>query len=259
MTDEPKDREPIKPPSSDNKREVVRALAEGAASLAPGGSALTRLYRTTHPPKSESDRKQWQQAISERTNEHTDRLDHHDELLAPKETISGTATELATALARDCPDGMHARQYALDQLCALLPNAGRQAVEDAAFELNSFGLVEIQRFIGPHWQLRLTDGFYEQVDDQVMGWNSTTDEDARILARLILEDRQRERTQVLHEASGWDKRRFNPAFRVLTRLVEAGSISGEVQPHYPAASVSLLPEDRARMRRFVQSGASTEL
>ena len=86
-----------------------------------------------------------------------------------------------------------------------------------------------------------------------MGWGSSTEEDARALANLLLEDEARERTQTLHAASGWETRRFNPAFQALLRLIPDGRVSGEIQPDYPAWSLSLIPEDRAALRRFAGS------
>jgi hypothetical protein len=75
---------------------------------------------------------------------------------------------------------MAGRGLTLEDLCKLLPEADPKAVDDAAFELNALGLVDIQRAIGKQWWLRLNQKFYEQVDYQVMGWESTTEDDARI-------------------------------------------------------------------------------
>jgi hypothetical protein len=115
-------------------------------------------------------------------------------------------------------------------------------------------LVKIDRAIGRNnWWLYLTQRFYEQVDHQVMGWQSSTEEDARTLAKLLLEDEARERTETLHAASGWEKRRFNPAFQALLRLIPDGRVSGEIQADYPARSLSLIPEDWAALRTFAGS------
>jgi hypothetical protein len=142
----------------------------------------------------------------------------------------------------------------LADLCALLPDVERKEVEQAAFELNTHGLVKIDRAMGrDNWWLYLTQKFYEQVDHQVMGWGSSTEEDARALAKLMLEDEARERTRTLHAASDWEKRRFNPAFQALLRLIPDGSVSGEIEADYPAQSLSLIPEDRAALRKFVVS------
>jgi hypothetical protein len=100
--------------------------------------------------------------------------------LAPTTILGGTSVNLAVALARAPGDGMAGRGLTLEDLCKLLPEADPKAVDDAAFELNALGLVDIQRAIGKQWWLRLNQKFYEQVDYQVMGWESTTEDDARI-------------------------------------------------------------------------------
>lgn len=99
----------------------------------------------------------------------------------------------------------------IDTLCKFVPDLERKAVEEAAFELKAHGLVTIKRALGAHWWLSLTQRFYEQIDHQVMEWQSSTSQDARTLARLLLEDEAREWTPTLHAASGWD--RFSNSFR----------------------------------------------
>ena len=253
MSDQEK-KEPMKPPAKDHPDDKVRAFVEAGVGTIPGGGSITRLVGELLPTQAQKARGNWEITISERTNENTDRLDQHDRLLTPKATLSGVSAQLVTALAQEPGDGMRGKGRTLDDLCKLLPDAERQAVEGAVFELNSYGLVKIERAIGKHWWLYLTQDFYEQFDHQVMDWKSSTEEDARFLARLILEDETREWTPTLHAASRWDKRRFNPAFQLLLRFIPEGRISGEIQPDYPARSVSFLPEDRASLRRFIAAG-----
>jgi hypothetical protein len=244
------DRRPIKLPEKNHPDDKVRTVIEAAVSVIPGGSGIAKLMGDLAPTQSQKARGKWEQAVSERTNENTDRLDNHDHLLTPKTTLDGGAVQLAVAMAWEPGDGMRGRGRSIDDLCKLLPDVERSVVEQAAFELGSYGLVEIQRFIGKHWLLYLTQRFYEQIDHQVMDWQSTTEDDARVLSRLLLEDEAREWTPTLHTASGWEKRRFNPAFRRLIRLIPEERISGEVQPDYPARSLSLIDEDYVMLRRF---------
>jgi hypothetical protein len=168
---------------------------------------------------------------------------------SPKTTLVGVAVNLAVALAKAPGNGMRDKARSLDDLITLLPDENPQAIQDAVFDLQSLGLVEIIRTIGKHWWLHLTQMFYEQVDHQVMGWN--THDDARTLAKLLREDEARAATSKLHEISGWDKRRFNPAFRALLNHIPDERVSKEIQPNYPSAYLLLLPEDRARLRRFI--------
>jgi hypothetical protein len=251
MSEEHKrEKQPVVSPATNKRREAGRALAEAAAGVIPYvGSFLTRLYRTTHPLKSEQDRKEWQVTISTRTNENTDRIQEHDELLAPKVRLGGLAVELATALAVEPGDGMRGKARKPDELYRLLPCAEPKAIDEAAFELGSYGLLEVKRALGNHWWIHLTQQFYEQIDYQVMGWN--TAEDARFLGSLILDNEARSWIPALHAASRWDKRRFNPALSFLLHLIPDERVSQERQSDYPTRSMFLLPEDRATLRRFV--------
>lgn len=252
MTDEPHEREPIAPPETKHPDDRARVPLEAALGVIPGVSGLIKLVGEFVPTQAQKSRSKWESSISARTNEHADRLDQHDEALNPTTTLTGASVQLAVALARAPGDGMAGRGRMLADLCALLPDVDRKAVEQAAFELNSHGLVTIDRAIGKdNWWLRLTQKFYEQLDYQVMGWGSSTADDACVLAKLLLEDEAREWTPTLHAASGWEPRRFNPAFSALLRLIPDERVSGEVQPDYPAQSLCLLPEDRAELQKLI--------
>jgi hypothetical protein len=245
--------QPIEPPQTKHPDDRARVPLEAAVSVIPGGSAVVKLIGEFVPTQAQKSRSKWEGAISERTNEHSERLNQHDQLLKPTTELFGVAVQLAVALAREPGDGMAGRGRDVDTLCKLVPDIKREDVEKAAFELGSHGLVEIQRAIGGMWWLYLTQRFYEHIDHQVMGWESSTIQDARTLAGLLLEDEGREWTPTLHAASGWDKRRFNPAFNALLKFIPDERVSGEVQPDYPARSLSLLPEDHAALHRLAAS------
>lgn len=252
MTDEPHERRPIAPPETKHPDDRARVPLEAALGVIPGVSSLLKLVGEFVPTQAQKSRSNWESAISARTNEHADRLDEHDQVLNPTKTLTGPSVQLAVALARAPGNGMTGRGRMLADLCTLLPGVERKNIEQAAFELNSHGLVTIERGMGrDNWWLRLTQRFHEQLDHQVMGWESSTAEDARSLAKLLLEDEAREWTPTLHAASGWEARRFNPAFQALLRVIPDERVSGEVQPDYPAQSLCLLPEDRAELRRLV--------
>lgn len=240
---------PIVPPMADVPREIARGITEAAVELVPGGSFVTNILRVAIPPKSEKDREKWQEAISVRTNQNTGRLDEHERLLNPTATLTGTAAELAVALAKACPDGLGHEQFDLDALCRLLPEVDQQAIEDATADVEVLGLVERERSLGKHWFIRLTPAFYMQLDHQIMGWDITAD--AVTVARLLLEKNASGVASDLHRLTGWEKRRFNPAFRIVLGRFPEGRVSQQLQPDYPSSYVHVLPEDRAALRRFV--------
>jgi hypothetical protein len=242
---------PIKPPAKDHPDDRARVPLEAALSIIPGMSGVLKLFNEWFPTQAQKSRGNWEGAITARANDHAERLDEHDQALNPTTTLTGLAVQLAVALARAPGNGMTGPRRTLADLCALLPDVDRNEVEQAAFELNSHGLAKIKRAIGrDNWWLELTQLFYEQIDHQVMGWGSSTDQDARFLANLLLEDEAREWIPKLHAASGWELRRFNPAFQALLRVIPDERVSQEVQPDYPARSLSLIPEDQAELRKF---------
>ena len=135
-------------------------------------------------------------------------------------------------------------------LCAgYCPEADPQDVEDATADLEVLGLIERERLVGKHWLTRLRPAFYLQLDRQIMGWDTRAD--AVTIARLLLERDVSGAAPDLHRQTGWDKRRFNPAFRVVLDNFPESRISQHLQPDYPSAYVHILPEDRAVLRRLV--------
>lgn len=249
MASDVEKREAILPPEKDHPDDKLRAAASVAVQLVPiVGGSVARLAGEIFPSQAEKARNAWEEEISERTNENTAKLDQHEAILAPVKTVVGVAAEMLAALARQSPDGMSNMDYDLNDLCQLLPNASRQEVERAAFEIQNCGLASIERSIGTGWILELTPEFYETVDNQIMGWN--TESDARSLACLMLEYNTGAAAE-LHEKSGWERRRFNPALKYLFRFFSDGDISKELQPDYPTTMVFLSPEAKAALRGFL--------
>jgi hypothetical protein len=246
VTNDPK--KPIDAPRPDAKRELTRAVAEAIAQTNPLTGGLARIYQTTHPSKSEQDRQAWREAISTRTNENSAQLDQHEEILRPTEELTGVTAHLIDALARACPDGMARKAFAFAEIGALLPDAGPQELEDAGYELETLGLVELLPGEGP-WRLRLKPVFYTQFDHQVMGWN--TEGDAAEIARLIVEDENGNAAR-LHAKTGWSKRRFNPAFRRVLELFPEGRISATLQPDYASPEAIYDRSDKPALMRFLK-------
>lgn len=247
MSDDDK-REPIKAPDAHQKREGVRAIVEAVASFEPVTAALTRIYQTTHPPKSETDRQLWQEAVSERTNENTDCIERHEDLLNPKKTITGVAAALAQTLIQKCPDGLGLIHYEIDDLCDMLPDHNREEIENAAHELGVFCILSMRHHLNG-WSASIAPFAYEQLDKQVLGWN--TAEDAAHIAQLMLEHKTGHAPE-LEELAGWERRRFNPAFRVVIGLFPEGRVRQVIQADYPSLGVLIAPEDRVRLKRFVE-------
>lgn len=241
---------PIRPPASDNEKGLARGITEGVIELIPGMGIITNIISVTHPSEAEQAQETWQTEISERTNDNTTRIDKHEELLQPHhETLNGVIASLVYHLAHDCSDGLGHKIFSLENILAMLPNEASQEVEDAIYELENFGFLKVSRVLSGKWHARLTQSFYEQFDYQIMGWN--TENDAVTIVQKMLELNNGD-APTLHKETGWEKRRFNPAFRRILELFPEGRIRRTMQPDYPSLGVCIAPEDRVVMRRFVK-------
>ncbi|GJL89481.1 MAG: hypothetical protein DHS20C03_31900 [Minwuia thermotolerans] len=244
------EKKPLDPPARDPKRRIGRAVVEAAAQATPLTAGVARLYQATHPSAEDVSRENWEDHVTDRVNAHDDRLNAHDQVLQGETVaIEGVAAKLLAALARDCPNGWRERLYELGDACALVPDTPRQEVEDAIHELADYGLVDIDRVIGA-WRFRVSAGFYEIVDEHVMGWR--TEQDAAELARQMLEDDALSHMPAMEEALGWPLRRLNPAISFLMRFVPEGRTRKVMPSPYPTMGFLLLGEDRARLRRFMR-------
>lgn len=241
---------PITPPLPNPKRELGRTVAESLVELVPGGNMLTEIWRITHPPKSESDTQSWHEAITTRSNEHDRRLDHHNEMLMPTETVTGLPAQLVVKLLAECPDGLGEKHYQPTELCAFFPEENLAAIEDAVFDLKTLGLLRSRDWIGG-WSVALEEYAYEKLDGQIMGWE--TNADAIEIARLMLSENDGHAPN-LHTKTGWSLRRFNPAFRLLLPIFPDGRIR-ELPSQYVALGVLLDGEDRAKLRRLIAKAA----
>lgn len=243
-------RQPITPPERDKATGVKRSLIEAVAQITPLTAGLSQIYRTTHPPAGEIAREQWEESISERSNEHDARLDAHDSVLAPQtQTVEGCGAKLFKLMAEDCPDGQRKKRYQLYELKELLPEQDVSTIEDAVFEFNEIGILEVDRWLNG-WDVRVGELFYAQLDHQLMGWH--TEDDAALLINEMLLDNTLTLVRRLHEIVGWKMRRFNPAISFIASLLPDHCADRSMQPDYPTLQFILAPEDRATLKRFIR-------
>jgi hypothetical protein len=243
--------DPILPPAKHPRRDIARGAAEAIASIIPGANVVTTLLRETHPSKTDKLRETWESEITEQSNSHEQRLDEHQQILSPVvETVDGAAASMLEALAKDCPDGMKSKWYDLDDFTRLLPDADSSDINQAVFDFEAIGMLEVHsHFQG--WRVRVTSIFYQQIDTQVMGWNTRSD--AATIAQLMLDRDELRHVPALFEHLGWPRRRLNPALDYLRQFVPEGRTSDPVQDQFELWGFGLAEEDQARFRRFIKS------
>jgi hypothetical protein len=232
----------IKPPQKSPVGTAARNIIEAAAEAIPFAGIATAAGRAAFPPAEEKDRDRW-------AGEVTGRINEHDKVLRPTVIISGTTAVLAEWMASTSTDGLYEPHVDLEEAAtALSAEHTLSAVEEAAEELEGFGLVELSRYMGgailrPRWTL------FAALDPHVKGWD--VEEDARALAVLALEMGDGLSAHDLEQRSGLERRRYNPALSKLLTMFDPGLVSQELQPDYPASHAHLSGGARARLRRFI--------
>ena len=212
---------------------------------------MTEFLRQEVPSSTEKSRADWEDRVTERTNEHAGRLVELGRKVEPRiETFEGVPAELMNALAKDCPDGLGSKFYHVEDLLLLLPNVSEGQIEVAVFDLADHGMFDVQSFINAGWRLRLEEKFYHQLDHQIMGWN--TIDDATTLAELMCEEDSLSDIKALHDHVRWPLRRLNPAVTYLKRFIPEGRTRDPIQATYSVIGFLLMPEDKVKLRRFIK-------
>lgn len=232
----------IKPPQKSPATTAARNMIEAAAEAIPFAGIATAAGRAAFPPAEEKERDRWAGELTGRVNE-------HDRALRNEVTITGTTAALAAWMASTSSDGLHEPHVDLDEVAlALGAEHTPAAIEEAAEELEGFGLVSLSRYIGggivqPTWRL------FAALDPHVKGWN--VEADARALAMLALEMGESFAASEMEARSGLERRRFNPALSKLLTMFDPNLVSQELQPDYPAGYAYVTGGTRARLRRFI--------
>lgn len=240
---------PLRPPARNLSAGVSRRVAKGTLGAVPvAGAILSEVADALLPDPAEIERGQWEEAVSNGVNDAHARLDQIDGTASATETITGLAAQVIKALIESCPDGLHRTWVDAPDMAAEL-GVSEADLSEAIGELQMFGLVERRSLTNAPLRVRLTAGAYRQLDRQIMDWDTLGD--ARHVATLMLGTGKSISIAPLHQATGWEKRRFNPAFAEVLALVVDGPVSKEVQPDYPTRYLGLSAADRARLRRFV--------
>lgn len=232
----------IKPPQKSPVGTAARNITEAVAEAIPFAAVATAVGRAAFPPAEEKDRDRW-------AGEVTGRINEHDKVLRPTITISGTTLALAEWMASTSTDGWRKPNVDLEEAAtALGPEHTLSAIEEAAEELEGFGLVELSRhmrgaILQPRWTL------FAALDPHVKGWD--VEEDARALAVVALQIGDGLSAHDMEQHSGFERRRFNPALSKLLTMFDPGLVSQELQPDYPASYAHLSGGARARLQRFI--------
>jgi len=246
----------IQPPQPPQWRGAVRTVIEHAAEQHWLTGGFVKLYRFTHPSGLEQAIEKWRADVSATVNDTADRIEKLEKILFPSLRVTQQAIAVGAWFSQRSPNGLGHPAVQVDDVLAAFPDMPGPEGLEAIAELEHLGMLRRDRVIGGKGFARPTNELFVAFDGVVHGWDTRAD--AGQLANWLLEhgDAMARRTQKLHELSGWEARRFNPAFAFLLHFVDDRHVSKEVQASYPASGFIMDENDRFQLRTFVRDASA---
>jgi hypothetical protein len=141
-----------------------------------------------------------------------------------------------------------------DGLLVDFPTVSERDMKYALSELRADGLVELTSVMGPRLpRIRTTYELYAAADPGVTSNDPRAD--AVSLARTLVQDPALGHIPDLETASGWTRRRFNPALGLLMPLFRKGRYREVTQNDYPTLGLIVSDDEVVALRRFITANA----
>lgn len=216
----------IEPPKNHKAADYTRAATKGAIGAIPlAGSILAEVADIILPDPSSEDRKRWEGQITEGHNSLSEQFNSSQVSDATEIVISGAAAIIAKSMIESCSDGLAHAWVSIEEIITNIDGLERQQALDGLGDLESMGLIESMGFIGGANRYCLTGSGYEALDLEVMGWSPR--KDSKALVGLLNNAGDGVDVSDLFQNSGWPKRRFNPALRIVLGFISHDCISRE--------------------------------
>ncbi|MBS1157627.1 MAG: hypothetical protein H6R15_46 [Proteobacteria bacterium] len=170
-------------------------------------------------------------------------------LMALDLQLSLLARKVGVWVAEQCSDGR--RNFVdIDKLKVAFKENPEDELEEAIAELETDGFVDVSRTLGgglPHFHPTLD--LYLTFDGPAFGRDPIAD--TVVVAELALSGPDSVSAEKVFSQTGWDIRRFNPAFEHVASQIPDGRVSRSFGTQFTVPFFHLLPEDRVRVKRLV--------
>ena len=163
--------------------------------------------------------------------------------------LSLLARKVAVWVAEQDADG---RRSFVDtqKLQGAFKDIGESELVEAIAELETDGFAQMSRAHGSGLpNFRPTLDLYLTFDRPAFGCDPIAD--TVTVAELALAGPDSVNAEQIFEQTGWDDRRFNPAFEYLASQVPEGRVSKAFGSKFAVGFFHMLPEDRVRIKRFI--------
>ena len=167
------------------------------------------------------------------------------------EDLSELAQTLGRHMAERCTDGLP--HHFDDDLLTAFPEEGSKGLAIALAELEAEGLVTLMHVTGPQLpRVRSTVELFIACDAGITGHDPV--EDSVSLAKMLIDQPDLGgRASDLEAATGWKRRRFNPAFALVIPNIGEGRVRRVIQDKYSSMGVLVAAEDVVSLRRYVRN------
>lgn len=163
--------------------------------------------------------------------------------------LSPLAQKLGAWMAKQCENGLPG--HFGDELLEVFPDSEKKDIRQALAELKADGLLELTSVMGPHLpRVRSTYELFVAADPGVTKHDPLRD--AVVLARMLIDNPRLGNTRELESASGWERRRFNPALGQLIPLFPKGKRRDSIQNEYPTLGVIVGDDEVVSLRGFIR-------
>lgn len=177
------------------------------------------------------------------------RIDDPRDLMSLDLQLSFLARKVGAWVAEHCSEG-RCNHVDLDEFKTSFAEQTEDELEEAIAELETDGFVQMSHMIGgglPHF--RPTLDLYLTFDGPVFGRDPVAD--TATVAELALAGSDSVNAENIFSQTGWDIRRFNPAFAHVASQIPDGRVSRHFGTQFSVSYFHLLPEDRVRIKRLV--------
>lgn len=163
--------------------------------------------------------------------------------------VSLLARKVAVWMARRDEDGLRDYEEGEDLMAAFTENTMDELAEAIA-ELEADGLVQTTHMMSERLPMfRPTLDLYLNFDPVACGTSPV--KDILALAESVLAAEDVGNVPGLFAATGWTRRRFNPALGAVLAQIDDRRVSRTMDGEFPTRSFFLMAEDRVALKRFV--------
>ena len=139
-----------------------------------------------------------------------------------------------------------------DELLAVFPDEDPKLLKQALAELKGEGLVTLSPLINLKLpRVMTTVDLFVACDAAITGHSPV--DDSVVLARMLIDDNDLAgNARDLEQATGWERRRFNPAFALIVPCIGEGRVRTSYQPDYPVLGILVSDDDIIELRRHIR-------